>query len=56
MHMPQLAALLIAMFACIASAQDRLPPIPADKWSPAQKKAAADYKDLGDAQHDGTLF
>ncbi len=29
-----------------ASAQDRLPPIPADKMSEAQKKAAADYKDL----------
>jgi len=47
MHNPQLhAALLFAIFASIASAQDRLPPIPADKWSPAQKKAAADYKEL----------
>src|SRR5258706_14900127 len=46
MHIPQLAALLIAIFACVASAQDRLPPIPTDKWSPAQKKTAADYKDL----------
>jgi 4-carboxymuconolactone decarboxylase len=29
-----------------ASAQDRLPPIPADKLTEAQKKVAADYKDL----------
>jgi len=28
------------------SAQDRLPPIPADKMTEAQKKAVADYKDL----------
>jgi len=52
MHKPQLAALLIANFASIvgfatiASAQDRLPPISVDRWSPAQKKAAADYKEL----------
>ena len=49
MHNHLLASLLIAIFASfatIASAQDRLPPIPADKWSPAQKKAAADYKEL----------
>jgi 4-carboxymuconolactone decarboxylase len=46
MHNHLLAALLIAIFAPIAGAQDRLPPIPADKWSPAQKKAAADYKEL----------
>jgi 4-carboxymuconolactone decarboxylase len=52
MHNHLLASLLIAIFATfanfatIASAQDRLPPIPADKWSPAQKKVAADYKEL----------
>ena len=39
------AALLLATFAP-AWAQDRLPPIPADKMTPAQRKAVADYKDL----------
>jgi 4-carboxymuconolactone decarboxylase len=34
------------IFACAAGAQDRLPPIPAEKLTTAQKKAAADYKDL----------
>src|ERR1700687_2422568 len=52
MHNPQFATLVIAIFASIASfatiasAQDRLPPIPADKWRPAQKEGAADYKEL----------
>jgi 4-carboxymuconolactone decarboxylase len=36
--------LLPLAFACLA--QDRMPPIPADKMSDAQKKAVADYKDL----------
>ena len=37
--------LLIAI--CVsAAAQDRLPPIPADKMSDAQKKAVSDYKEL----------
>src|SRR5262245_12951923 len=31
-------------FAALASAQDRLPPIPADKLTPAQKKTVDDYK------------
>ena len=40
--------LLVFVFtqAMSVSAQDRLPPIPADKMTEAQKKAAADYKDL----------
>jgi 4-carboxymuconolactone decarboxylase len=43
-----LAALLVipCLLAVNARAQDRLPPIPADKQTEAQKKAAADYKDL----------
>jgi 4-carboxymuconolactone decarboxylase len=41
-------ALLVLAFtqAMNVSAQDRLPPIPADKMTEAQKKAVADYKDL----------
>lgn len=39
------AALLLATCAP-AWAQDRMPPIPADKMTPAQRKAVADYKDL----------
>src|ERR1700681_3663946 len=39
------AALLLATCAP-AWAQDRMPPIPADKMTPAQRKADADYKDL----------
>jgi 4-carboxymuconolactone decarboxylase len=44
-----LAALLIASL----KAQDRLPPIPADKQTAAQKKAVADYKDLRKADLTG---
>ena len=37
--------LLIALVPCaIVRAQDRMPPIPADKMTAAQKKAVADYK------------
>jgi len=41
-------ALLVLAFtpAISVSAQDRLPPIPADKMTEAQKKAVAEYKDL----------
>jgi 4-carboxymuconolactone decarboxylase len=39
------AALLLATCAP-AWAQDRMPPIPADKMTPAQKKAVAEYKDI----------
>ena len=44
-------ALLI--FGFVAAAQDRLPPIPTDKMTEAQKKAAADYKDLRKAELTG---
>ena len=36
-----------------AKAQDRMPPIPADKQTAAQKKAIADYKDLRKADLTG---
>ena len=39
-----LAALFLAL-PCL-NAQDRMPPVPADKMTPAQKKAVQDYKDL----------
>lgn len=32
------------IFGALASAQDRMPPIPADKLTPAQKKTVDDYK------------
>ena len=32
------------VFTALASAQDRLPPIPADKLTPAQKKTVDEYK------------
>jgi 4-carboxymuconolactone decarboxylase len=32
------------LFAPLAGAQDRLPPIPADKLTPAQKRTVDDYK------------
>ena len=38
--------LIMAAIPVFVFAQDRLPPIPADKMTPAQKKAAADYKDI----------
>ncbi|MBZ5632549.1 MAG: carboxymuconolactone decarboxylase family protein [Acidobacteriia bacterium] len=44
-----LASLLIVS----VKAQDRMPPIPADKQTPAQKKAIADYKDLRKADLTG---
>lgn len=37
---------LMMLWMAIAGAQDRLPPIAADKQTAAQKKAIADYKDL----------
>src|SRR5579863_2242602 len=36
-----------------ASAQDRMPPIPADKMTDAQKKAVAEYKELRGADLTG---
>jgi 4-carboxymuconolactone decarboxylase len=42
---PNTKLMLIALITVVASAQDRMPPIPADKQAPAQKKAVTDYKD-----------
>jgi 4-carboxymuconolactone decarboxylase len=41
-----LAALPLLVLAPALRAQDRMPPIPADKLTAAQKKAVTDYKDL----------
>jgi 4-carboxymuconolactone decarboxylase len=38
--------LLVLMAPCASRAQERMPPIPADKLTEAQKKAVADYKAL----------
>jgi 4-carboxymuconolactone decarboxylase len=52
--MSQLKLIAIAFsLACTGSAQDRLPPVPADKQTAAQKKAIADYKDLRKADLTG---
>ena len=42
----RLAATLVfgLVFGALASAQDRMPPIPADKLTPAQKKIVDEYK------------
>jgi 4-carboxymuconolactone decarboxylase len=45
--------LLLALLASSLSAQDRMPPIPADKQSDAQKKAVVDYKDIRKADLTG---
>jgi len=37
---------VLLLVACSLAAQDRMPPIPADKQTAAQKKAIVDYKDL----------
>src|SRR3974390_418535 len=37
----------------IAAAQDRMPPIPADKMTPEQKQAVADYKKIRGADLTG---
>jgi 4-carboxymuconolactone decarboxylase len=46
-------ATALLMFGLAAGAQDRLPPIPADQMTEAQKKAATDYKDLRKADLTG---
>jgi 4-carboxymuconolactone decarboxylase len=46
-------AVLTLMTALNVQAQDRMPPIPADKQTAAQKKAIADYKDLRKADLTG---
>jgi 4-carboxymuconolactone decarboxylase len=47
-----LATLFLAGFTNL-SAQDRMPPIPPEKMTPAQKKAAADYKEIRGADLTG---
>jgi 4-carboxymuconolactone decarboxylase len=44
---------MMLVVALAAGAQDRLPPIPADKMTEAQQKAAAEYKDLRKADLTG---
>ena len=48
MSLKFIAALLVLIFMPVLNmrAQDRLPPIPPEKMSEAQKKAVTDYKDL----------
>src|SRR6476646_399755 len=46
-------AFLIAAHALLAAAQDRMPMIPSDKQTDAQKKAVADYKALRGADLTG---
>jgi len=48
-----LVTAIVAVLGANASAQDRLPPIPTDKQTAAQKKAIADYKDLRKADLTG---
>ena len=43
-------------FAVVAPAQDRLPPIPADKMTPEQKQAAADFKAARGAELSGPFY
>src|SRR5215471_1883209 len=45
--------LFIALVPFVVNAQDRMPPIPADKQTPTQKKAVQDYKDLRKADLTG---
>ena len=35
---------ILALFACTAAAQDRMPPIPAERMTDAQKKAVAEFE------------
>jgi len=51
-RIPALAAILLGGL-IDASAQDRMPPIPPDKMTDAQKKAVADYKQLRGADLTG---
>src|SRR5215469_3995768 len=50
---PMRFATALLVFGMVAGAQDRLPPIPADKMTETQKKAAVDYKDLRKADLTG---
>jgi 4-carboxymuconolactone decarboxylase len=46
MRLAPIFAILVTILAANAGAQDRLPPVPVDKQTAAQKKAIVDYKDL----------
>jgi len=49
-----LSVVLVSVVAvAVASAQERMPPIPADKLTPAQQKAIADYKAIRGADLTG---
>jgi 4-carboxymuconolactone decarboxylase len=51
--MRQAAVMALFTLSLTLSAQDRMPPIPADKMTADQKKAASDYKDLRKADLTG---
>jgi len=53
MNQFQTATILALALAGALVAQDRMPPIPVDNQTPAQKKAIADYKDLRKADLTG---
>ena len=53
MNPPKVTTILAFGLASALAAQDRMPPIPADRQSAAQKKAIADYKDLRKADLTG---
>ena len=53
MNQSKILTILVFGLAVALAAQDRMPPIPADKLTDAQKKAVADYKDLRKADLTG---
>src|SRR3954466_13774818 len=53
MHTQLFAALALALVPLTAVAQDRMPPIPADKLTDAQRKAIAEFKTARSAEISG---
>src|SRR4051812_11876844 len=53
MHRQLFAALALALVPLTAVAQDRMPPIPADKLTDAQRKAIAEFKTARSAEVSG---
>src|SRR3954447_4614786 len=53
MHTQLFAALVLALVPLTAVAQDRMPPIPADKLTDAQRKAIAEFKTARSAEISG---
>jgi 4-carboxymuconolactone decarboxylase len=53
MNQSKILTILVFGLAVALAAQDRMPPIPADKQTAAQKKAVAEYKDLRKADLTG---